>query len=77
MCWEIQISDEIVKQFLHNNPQLIENVDIDSIKVKKVSTHHISVSYLTPNYQEERNFAIPISHFKEIIRDQKLDILLN
>lgn len=56
-------------------------VDIDVESIKDVSVHrnggYVLIKYLTKDYQTLKNVSIPINYFKDVIRDRKINEILN
>jgi len=73
------ITKEDVKNYILSSNTSISDINVESIK--DVSVHpnggYVLIKYLTKDYQTLRNASIPIHYFKDVIRDRKINEILN
>ena len=73
------ITKEDVKNYILTSNKSIFDIDVESIK--DVSIHpnggYVLIKYLTKDYQTLKNASIPINYFKDVIRDRKINEILN
>ena len=81
------ITKEDVKNYILSSNTSISDYDGRSLlkgdveSIKDINIHpnggYVLIKYLTKDYQTLRNASIPIHYFKDIIRDRKINEILN
>ena len=73
------ITKEDVKNYILSSNTSISDYDVESIKDINIHPNggYVLIKYLTKDYQTLRNASIPIHYFKDIIRDRKINEILN
>ena len=73
------ITKEDIKNYILSSNLSISDYDVESIKDINIHPNggYVLIKYLTKDYQTLRNTSIPIHYFKDIIRDRKINEILN